>query len=95
MRVPPIEVSRESEIFCGMRGIQHAPTAHVRYSELVRRFKEDKNATVREAKTVRDYVRVLNNIGEFLRDDIRADQITLQTLESSSYVAGNHAQRID
>lgn len=77
-----VQRRRESEIFMNAQGITERRIPRIAYSDLMRRFLEHKLATVREDKTIRDYNRILNRFGEFLRADVPIGQITIETLEA-------------
>jgi integrase len=72
----------ESEAWCSERGIKRRIAERLRYSDLLRRFVEHKQAGGIDPKTLTNYLKTLNQFGAFLQSDMFIDAITPEHLEA-------------
>jgi len=86
-RAAAAEVQRrvESEIWASEHGIKRRVAERLRYSVLVRRFIEHKQAAGICPQTLSTYLRTCNSFGVFLQSDLFADAITPEDIEK--YIA--------
>lgn len=77
-----VQRRRESELFFGVRGYTQMPVRRVRLSELIDLYLDHKHAEGLAAKTVKNYGKLLNHFGKFLKKDPYANQINQQMIEA-------------
>jgi integrase/recombinase XerD len=76
-----VQRRRESELFFGVRGYAQMPVRRIRYSELIKLYVEHKHAEGLAEKTVKNYGKLLNHFGKFLKTDPYANQVNQQMIE--------------
>jgi integrase len=76
-----VQRRRESELFCNAQGIKRNSGSKITLSEMVAEFIRSKRAEGLADKTLTNYIRVFNHLGDYLKQDIRVSTITTKQLE--------------
>jgi integrase len=73
---------KESEIWNGEQGIKQRIAERLRFKDLVDRYTKAKQSAGVDPKTLSNYLKTLNQFGDFLKSDLFIDAITAEHIEA-------------